>query len=117
MVQDKGSVIIIHNEKYWFGIPYQQADVMADVLKNLVKKCEEWVERERITKDQAILMKTNHPFALSYNKEIIKGALNKARNDSQLNKQMGSHVSPILIGVPSISVTNKDQGDNNATKR
>lgn len=115
VVQERDSLFIIHNEKYWFEIPYQQAKLFVNALEQQIKRCEEWDERERIIKDQAILMKTNHPFALSDNPNIIEQAIKEARNNEKLNKYIGSHVSDTLIGIPTITVADKE--DEDATKR
>ena len=109
IVQQRDRIVIVHNERYWFEIPYQTAKELVTALQGKIKDCEEWEQRERVIRDQAILLKTSHPFALTNKYDMLAEAVELAKKDDKLRRYIGSHVSPVLIGTPTISVVDKEE--------
>jgi len=81
-------VIILPDDKTVIKLPWQDAKGLANAIRLMASKAEEWENKEQIIKDQAVLTRANWPLGLSSNPHIKEEALKMAQNDRDLRRYM-----------------------------
>ena len=101
--QHYGRVLLIKNGRCIAELPWQAADDVANALKAVARKAEEWHSAERIASDQALLIRAGAPFGLSNEPLILGEAVKQAVHDRKLRRALpGGVKSKEVFGTPSI---------------
>lgn len=102
--QDGGSVLLIAGGRLIAKLPADAARQVADALRQVALRAEEWAKAESIAMDQAVLMRAGAGFGLTDHPVIQREAAKAAAWDRDLRRFMpGGIRSQTQVGSPGIT--------------
>ncbi len=104
--RDGLDVVLVKNGQRVCELPWDAALVLARAITIQARRIEEWVKAERVSLDQAFILRQGLPFGLTSNPMIIQEAYKEAAHNTELRKRI-PHVdegirSREALGTPSL---------------
>jgi len=101
--QEGGRVLVIVDGRAVLDLPWEAALALADALKQKGRSAEEFVKRDAIAMDQAILLRAGATIGLSDRADVQEVAGREAAYNTRLRRMMpGGVKSSEQIGRPAV---------------
>jgi hypothetical protein len=84
--QENERVLLLLDGRLLAEMPYDAANGLAKAIYQVSKRAEEWVKREQVADDAALLARVGAPFNLVNDPRIAEEALKRAQHDPKLRK-------------------------------